>query len=106
MGIRGAKQYTREFRSRAVRLCEESSGPITEVARDLGVEYATLYAWMTKAGKIKRRGPSQTTVASAMPQTPEAMQAEIERLRRELDETRKKLDFAKKAAAFFAQQDK
>lgn len=102
-----AKQYTREFTNRAVRLCEEQSDrPITEVARDLGVEYATLYGWMKKAGKTKRRGsgPPRLT-APAVPQTPQAMQAEIERLRRELEETRKQLDFAKKAAAFFAQQN-
>lgn len=103
MGKR-AKQYTPEFVNRAVHLCEESNRPIAEVARDLDVEYATLYGWMTKAGKTKRRqgGPP----AGATPQTPQAMQAEIERLRRELEETRKQLEFAKKAAAFFAQQNK
>ena len=37
-----ATQYTREFAARSVRLCDESNRPIAEVARDLGVEYATL----------------------------------------------------------------
>lgn len=103
MGTR-AKQYTAEFVRRAVRLCDESPRPVTEVARDLGVTYATLYGWMKKAGKTKRReaGPP----ASAAPLTPEALQAENERLRRELEETKKQLEFAKKAAAFFAQQNK
>jgi transposase len=102
MGTR-AKQYTKEFVARAVRLCDESNRPIAEVARDLGVEYATLYGWMTKAGKTKRReaGPPRPVA-----QTPEAMQAEIDRLHRELEETKKQLEFAKKAAAFFAQQNK
>ena len=96
-----AKQYTRDFVKRAIRLCEESKRPISEVARDLAVEYATLYGWMKKAGKTNRRqgGP-------LLPDTPEGMRAEIERLRRELDETKEKLEFAKKAAAFFAQQNK
>ncbi len=101
MGTR-AKQYTREFVSRAVRLCDESNRPVSEVARDLGVEYATLYGWMKKAGKTKRRQSG----TPAVPQTPEAMQAEIDRLQRELEETKEKLEFAKKAAAFFAQQNK
>lgn len=102
MGTR-AKQYSREFVGRAIKLCEESNRPIAEVARDLEVEYATLYGWMKKAGKTHRRGPP---LAATGAQTPEAMQAEIERLRRELEETKKQLEFAKKAAAFFAQQNK
>ena len=102
---RAAKLYTRAYVDRAVRLCDEADRPITEVARDLGVEYATLYGWMKKAGKTKRReGPADQVAAPAG--TPEAMQAEIDRLRRELEHTKKQLEFAKKAAAFFAQQDR
>ena len=101
-----AKQYTREFVSRAVRLCDESNRPVSEVARDLGVQYATLYGWMTKAGKTKRRHSTTPGASGAVPRTPEAMQAEIDRLQRELEETKEKLEFAKKAAAFFAQQNK
>jgi transposase len=100
-----AKQYTREYIARAVRLCDKSNRPIAEVARDLGVEYATLYGWMTKAGKTKRReGPPDPVAAPAG--SPAAMQAEIDRLKRELEETKEQLEFAKKAAAFFAQQSK
>ena len=101
-----AIQYTQAFIERAVRHCEESNRPVAEVARDLGVQYATLYGWMTKAGKTKRRvGPpaAAPTVAAA---SPEAMQVEIERLKREREETKKQLEFAKKAAAFFAQHQK
>ena len=102
-----AKQYSPEFVKRAVNLCAESDRPIAEVARDLGVEYATLYGWMTKAGKTKRRiGGTPGLTTTGVAQTPEAMQAQIERLQRELEETKKQLEFAKKAAAFFAQQNK
>jgi transposase len=86
-----------------VKLGDQSKLPLTDVARDLGLEYATLYGWMKKAGKTKK-GQRPVGTAASSPQTPEAMQAEIERLRRELEETRKQLEFAKKAAAFFAQQ--
>ena len=102
-----AKQYSRNFVARAVTLCDESDRPISDVARDLGVEYATLYGWMKKAGKTKgRRTGVEGTAQAGTPQTPALMQAEIERLRRELEETKKQLEFAKKAAAFFAQQSK
>jgi len=102
-----AKQYTREYVARAVKLCDEANRPITEVARDLGVGYATLYGWMKKAGKTKRRqgGTPALVATAAAAQTPEAMRAQIERLQRELEETKKQLEFAKKAAAFFAQQN-
>jgi len=107
MGVRTkkVKQYPTAFVSRAIRLCEENTDqPLSVVARDLGVEYATLYSWMKRAGKIKRR--DAPLPASSAAQTPAEMQAEIERLQRELEETRKQLEFAKKAAAFFAQHDK
>jgi transposase len=107
MGVRTykAKQYPPAFVRRAIRLCEEQSDkPYSVVARDLGVEYATLYSWMKRAGKTKlREAPPR---ASSAAQTPAEMQAEIERLQRELEETRKQLEFAKKAAAFFAQHQK
>jgi len=102
-----AKPYTHEYVVRAIKLCDESNRPITQVARDLGVEYATLYSWMKRAGKTKRRqGGTTAVVATGVAETPEAMRAQIERLQRELEETKKQLEFAKKAAAFFAQQNK
>jgi len=101
-----AKQYTQAYVARAVRLCDESNRPVSEVARDLGVQYGTLYGWMKKAGKTKRQEGGPPGPAPSTPKSPEAMQAEIERLRRELEETKKQLEFVKKAAAFFAQQSK
>ena len=97
-----AKQYTKEFIARAVELAAQSEAPVAEVARDLSVQYGTLYNWMAKAGKIKK----PMSIAAAAPQTDAAMKAELERLRRELEEVKKERDFLKKAAAFFAQQNK
>ena len=101
-----AKQYTPDYFARAVRLCDSSNRPVSEVARDLGVEYATLYGWMKKAGKTKRRQGMPGAIQTVAPPTPAAMEAEIERLRRELEEVKMERDFLKKAAAFFAQQSK
>jgi transposase len=100
-----AKQYSSPFRANAVRLAVESERPITEVARDLGIEYATLYGWMKKAGKTKqihdRRLPPSRPAAP-----PETAEEEVRRLRSELDEVRMERDFLKKAAAFFARMNK
>lgn len=94
-----AKQYTREFRAQAVRLCEASEKPIAEVAKDLGVRYATLYGWMKKAGKTKRTHDAD--VQASAPET-----SEVRRLQRELDEVKMERDFLKKATAFFARMNK
>ena len=106
-----AKQYSKDFVTRSVDLTFESRRPIADVARDLGVEYATLYGWMKKAGKTKVRLDAAAAAAAATPPTPApqsavAMHAEVERLKRELEEVKKERDFLKKAAAFFAQQSK
>lgn len=93
-----AKQYSAAFRAQAVRLCEASEKPIADVARELDVEYATLYGWMKKAGK--------TTRTSDAVQPSEATVEEVGRLRRELDEVKMERDFLKKAAAFFARMNK
>ena len=103
-----AKQYSKDFVTRSVDLTFESGRPIADVARDLGVEYATLYGWMKKAGKTKVRLDAAAAAAppTPAPQSAVAMQAEVERLKRELEEVKKERDFLKKAAAFFAQQSK
>ena len=101
------RQYSSEYRARAVDLCDRSERPITEVARDLGVEYGTLWGWMKKAGKtggaVPLKAPEVITAATT---SSAALEAELERLRRELEEVKKERDFLKKAAAFFAQQNK
>lgn len=98
-----ARRYSAEFKARAVRLCEESGRPIAEIARELEVQYQTLYDWMAKAGKTKVTVDSALRVAAQRQETPEE---EVRRLRRELDETTMERDFLKKAAAFFARMNK
>ena len=93
-----SKKYAADFRARAVRLAEESGKPLTQVARDLGVAYQTLYDWVSKARKAKGRPEGERG-----PLSPEQ---EVRRLRRELDEVTMERDFLKKAAAYFAKVNK
>ena len=93
-----AKRYTAAFRANAVRMGVESDEPLTEVARRLGVNYATLYGWMEKAGETK------ATDTSARPG--ETVEEENRRLRREVETLRMERDFLKKATAFFARTSK
>jgi transposase len=40
--------YTAEFRASAVKLANESDKPITQVAKDLGINVNTLHTWISK----------------------------------------------------------
>jgi transposase len=102
-----AKRYTRVFQESAVRLVEQSHDrPMSEVARDLDVNYDTLYGWVAKKAGKKRGGKAPRPGEKALPGQPETLEEEVRRLRRELSEAREERDFLKKAAAFFAKMNK
>lgn len=84
-------KYTDEYRREAVDYVLASGRPITECARELGLNDKTLNDWVLK---FKRRGE----VTAAMT----AEQADVAALKREVERLRQENEFLKKAAAFFA----
>ena len=84
-------KYTDEYRREAVDYVLASGRPITECARELGLNDKTLNDWVLK---FKRRGE----VTAAMT----AEQADAAALKREVERLRRENEFLKKAAAFFA----
>ncbi len=88
------KRYSREFKQEAVRQCEESGKPVTQVARDLDISAHQLYRWREDVLKQAegafpgsgRRGPN----------------GELAQLRRDNARLRQELDLLKKALTFFA----
>lgn len=84
-------KYTDEYRREAVDYVLASGRPITECARELGLNDKTLNDWVLK---FKRRGE----VTAAMT----AEQADVAALKREVERLRRENEFLKKAAAFFA----
>jgi len=48
MGQEKPKVYTAEFKESAVKLANESSQPIAQTARDIGVNENTLHTWISK----------------------------------------------------------
>jgi transposase len=70
------RKFTAEYREEAVKMVIESSRPIAEVARDLGLNESTLGNWVTKYRAVEK----------------------------ENRELRMERDFLKKAAAFFAKE--
>ena len=88
------RKFTPEYRAEAVKLVVETSQPIAQVARDLGINEGTLGNWVNT---YRREHP-----ASAELNLPE--RARLRELERENRELRLQTEFLKKAAAFFARE--
>ena len=86
--------YTSEFRESAVKLALESDQPITQTARDLGVNPNTIHTWINKYSKPK------TTVE----RTDEHIYDQVKRLKKELVRVTQERDLLKKATAYFAKE--
>lgn len=96
---RQRRRFSMEFKQEAVRLVKEKGVPITQVARDLGVDRSVLRSWTEKdaAGELAEPAP-----AAARPKPD--LDEEVRRLRRENAILREEREILKKAAAFFAKE--
>ncbi len=88
-------KHSGAFREEAVRQARTSRMPLSQLARDLGIKYATLRLWVKEANQPDDRDPV----------TP-AERSELRRLRQEVRELRMERDILKKATAFFAKHSK
>ena len=89
-------RYTTEFRQSAVKLAVESDLPISQTAKDLGVNENTLHTWIGKY-----HTPVKANAATA---EDEPMHDELKRLRKENKRLREEREILKKAAAYFAKE--
>ncbi len=96
MSKKYTNKYNSEFRESAVKLAVESDQPITQTARDLGINISTLHTWINKFHKDD--GSSGTSVSD------EHIYDENKRLRKEVARLREEREILKKAAAFFAKE--
>jgi transposase len=82
------RRYTDEFKREAVRLMETSGKPISQIARDLGVNDNNLYRWrgLYTSQQVPRVNGSLAEMA-----------AELKRLQREVEVLRQERDILKKA---------
>jgi len=92
---RTKREYTTEFRERAVNLVIRSEKPIAQIARDLGIKGGTLYAWVDKAKLSAIKAPSKNN---------EQLFDELKRVKRELAQVKEQRDILKKATAYFAKE--
>jgi transposase-like protein len=90
---RSKKSYSPEFREEAVKLVIETSRPIVQVAKELGIVEGTLGSWVA-AYRREHAGEEPPLTVNER-----ARLREVERENREL---RMEVEFLKKAAAYFA----
>ena len=87
------RKFTPEFREEAARMVVETSRPIVEVARELGVNETSLGNWV-RAYRQAHAGEEPPLQVSE--------RARLRELEREVRGLRMKNEFLSKAAAYFA----
>jgi transposase len=95
MGSR--KTYSREFKIEAVKLVTEQGMSRKQVARDLGIDVASLRGWI----KQYSEAPEE-----AFPGKGHVRDEEVRKLKREVEELRMERDILKKAVGIFSQMPK
>ena len=87
------RKFSPEFREEAARMVVETSRPIADVARELGVNETSLGNWV-RAYRENHTGDEPPLQVSE--------RARLRELEREVRELRIKAEFLSKAAAYFA----
>jgi transposase len=89
------RQYSAEFKERAVKLAVESEQSMAQTARDLGVNENTLHTWIGQYHRMERQEKEVHD---------EHLYEELKRLRKENARLKEEREILKQAAAYFAQQ--
>ena len=86
--------YPCEFKESAVKLAIESGHPVTQTAKELGINVNTLHTWIRKYSKPKEL---QVIISNSHLD-------EVKQLKKELARVTQERDLLKKAAAYFAKE--
>lgn len=92
------QKHSKEFKLEALRLMEDQSRSVTEIADSLGVERAMLYRW-----KRSLKGEGNEAFRGAGKRTAEA--SELERLRKEVRDLKLEREILKKVAALWGRSE-
>jgi len=93
------RKYTQEFKTEAVALAEKKEKPISQVAKDLGLNDNVLRRWITQT-----REAAGTNIR-VFPGHGRPRDAELIRLRKEVKSLKEANEILKKAAVIFAQSE-
>ena len=91
------KQYTAEFRRDAVALVRTSGRPIAQIARELGVDDATLGKWVRDARRDSKS-------AGLPPGQEDAEMEENRRLKKRIAELEMEREILKRAVVFWVKE--
>jgi transposase len=92
---RSRREFTPEFKDEAVKLVLTTGRAVATIARELGINEATLGRWVTAFRARNETGQTEVT---------ESEKAELIRLRKENADLKLDRAFLKKASIFFAQE--
>ena len=89
------KRFDKEFKSKAIKLAISSSQPISQSAKDLGINEGTLYSWVknNRNAYIEAHGEKGNDIHD-----------ELAKLRKENARLKEEREILKKAAAFFSKE--
>ena len=90
----GRRTYSREFKLSAVGLVHQQGYTVSQAAKSLGVDPASLRGWLKQ---FPAEGSAQSDSAGSV-------QAELRRLREEVRRLTMEREILKKATAFFAKE--
>ena len=91
------RSYTQEFKTEAVALAEKKEKPISQIAKDLGLNENVLRRWITRSRE------AEGTNERVFPGHGRPRDVELVRLRKENKALRDANEILKKAAVIFAQ---
>lgn len=98
MSQKKTNSYTAEFKESAVKLAVETDQPVTQTARELGINANTLHTWINKYNDKQD--------ASSGKQVDLHLYEELKQLRRENSRLKEERELLKKAAVFFAKESR
>ncbi len=92
------KHTARNLKQKALNWRWKSDELISKLAKNLGIHYKTLYAWVKKA-------MPETASTQAGKSKIKSLESEVKRLRKALKHTEQERDILKKAATYFASEN-
>ena len=89
------KPYPKEFRDDVVRVARnrEPGVELSQIAKDFGIHFTTLYSWMKKADIEDVERPGTTAVQSA----------ELREAKKRIKTLEQEVEVLRRAAAYFSQ---
>ena len=91
------RRYSPEYKQEAVRLVQQSETPVSEIARNLGINDNMLRKWVKQAAEPGKR---------AFPGHGNPRDEKVAQLEQELRQVKKERDFLREAATFFAKESR